>query len=95
MPTRANLWPDVILITGILYFRATLASDSKSSGVKIPTGVLGTMAYVCLSRCKIAPFGWSAILYLLTYLERFNKHFNRIFQIVATDRFPHMLDNSF
>ena len=57
---------EVILITGISYFLATLARDSKSSGVNMPTGVLGTIAYVCLSRCKIAPFGWSSILYLLT-----------------------------
>jgi hypothetical protein len=74
MPTKANLWPEVILMTGIWYFLATLARDSKSSGVNIPTGVLGTIAYVCLSRCRIAPFGWSAIFFLLYLTIEFLKN---------------------
>ncbi len=41
---------------------ATLAMFSKFSGVTRPDTILGTIAYVSLSRCSMAPFGLSDII---------------------------------
>jgi hypothetical protein len=44
----------------------SIGQASRISGVNTPMGILGTMAYVCLSLCKIAPLGSSAMIILLS-----------------------------